>query len=410
MNDRIRFTGSSGEQLVGRIDAPASTPRAWALFAHCFTCSKDLRAARNVSRALAERGFAVLRFDFTGLGESEGDFADTTFRSNVDDLVAAADWLRAEHSAPTVLVGHSLGGAAVLVAAERIPEARAVATLGAPSDTEHLRSGLLAPAVEAGPLGDGERRQVTLAGRSFEVGKELLDDLAEDHLGPRLARLRRALLVMHSPVDEIVGVDHARRLYEAAKHPKSFVSLDDADHLLTRAEDARYAADVLAAWASRYLEETADAAADSDTAPAEGTVRIVGRGEDFLTHVHTAEHTLIADEPTSVPKGTDLGPNPYELLLAALGACTSMTVGMYARRKQWPLEGIELTLTHGRVHAEDCEECESAEGQVDRIEVVLTLHGDLDADQRQRLLEISQRCPVHKTLTTETRVTTELAD
>ncbi len=410
MSELVRFNGSTGHQLVGRLDSPAGSPAACALFAHCFTCSKDLRSARTISRALAERGFAVLRFDFTGLGESAGDFAETDFRSNVEDLVAAADWLRSHHEAPSLLVGHSLGGAAVLVAAERIPEARALVTIGAPSDTEHLLSGLLASAPDESEraAGSGHHR-VTLGGRSFEIGQQLLDDLAQSHVTRRLAHLRRALLIMHSPRDEIVDVDHARRLYEGAKHPKSFVSLDDADHLLTRTSDARYAADVLAAWSSRYLPPEAELADEQSTPPA-GKVRVRGTGENFFTEIHSQRHRIAADEPRSIPLGTDRGPNPYELLLSALGACTSMTLGLYARRKGWPLEAIEATLEHRRVHAKDCEGCESVEGLIDRIAIDLRLEGDLDAEQRQRLVEISERCPVHKTLTSETRISTRLQE
>ena len=402
---RVRFPGAQTEELVGVLDQPPSgEPKAYALFAHCFTCSKDLKAAVKISRSLAAKGLAVLRFDFTGLGESAGEFADSNFSSNLEDLLAAADFLRKEYQAPRLLIGHSLGGAAVLAVAEELPEVQAVATLGAPSDTTHLRDGLLAGVKD---LASDESAQVQVAGRSFSVKGQLLDDLAEDHLAPRLEKLRRPLLILHSPVDTVVGIDHARRIYKAAFHPKSFVSLDDADHLLSRARDAAYAADVLAAWAARYLgEELAD---DAVTAPARpevegGRVRVEIGAEGFRCDVDTPNHHLVADEPTHIPGGTDLGPNPYELLLSALGACTAMTLRMYAGRKKWPLEGVVAELRHDRVHAKDCEDCESSEGYIDQIWLELEVAGDLDQEQRERLLEIAGRCPVNRTLTTETKI------
>lgn len=246
----IRFTGALGTQLAARLDSPPGEPLAFALFAHCFTCSKDTLAASRISAALTARGIAVLRFDFTGLGGSEGDFANTNFSSNVADLVAAAAWLRINHKAPAILIGHSLGGAAVLAAAREIPEAAAVATIGAPYDPGHVRQ-LLAPAIaEIEAAGEAE---VDLAGRKFRIKKQFLQDIGGRESRDAIASLRKALLVFHSPRDTTVSVDNAARIFMAAKHPKSFVSLDDADHLLTRKEDAHYVAAVLAAWASRYI-------------------------------------------------------------------------------------------------------------------------------------------------------------
>ncbi|MEM9291527.1 MAG: alpha/beta fold hydrolase [Acidobacteriota bacterium] len=413
---RVHFPSAHGTQLVGRIDRPPGEPRAWALFAHCFTCSKDLKAVRWINRALVEQGLAVLRFDFTGLGESEGDFADTNFSSNLEDLVAAADYLRSEHQAPTLIVGHSLGGAAVLAAAHRMPEAQAVVTIGAPSDTEHLRHGLLGPAAANLEEG-GEETTIRLAGRPFRIKRQLLEDLEADHVGPRLAKLNKALLILHSPVDETVEVDHARRIYEAARHPKSYVSLDDADHLLTRERDARYAASVIAAWADRYLPaaESSSTAAD-ETVSAEvpaiehGEVLVAIGPEGYATDIRTPDHPLRADEPESVSGGTNTGPNPYELLLASLGACTVMTLRMYALRKGWPLESASLRLRHQRIHRKDCEDCVSEDKFVDRIDRELFLGGDLDDAQRARLVEIADRCPVHKSLTTETKIYTTLRE
>lgn len=400
--EKVTFAGALGDRLVGRLDLPQGEPRAYALFAHCFTCSKDLKAVAWLSRTLVERGLAVLRFDFTGLGESEGDFADSNFSSNLEDLHAAADFLRREHRAPSILIGHSLGGAAVLAMAEKVPEAVAVATIGAPADTSHLRDGLLAPAVaEVEERGEAE---VRLGGRSFRVKRQFLEDIAVSPVRARLARLHKALLILHSPVDEIVDVDHARRIYQTAQHPKSFVSLDDADHLLSRQRDARYAAEVLATWVERYLPP-AEAEVQAGSAPGgerpilqHGQVRVTGGASGFTQKIHTENHELLADEPLSVPGALDKGPNPYELLLASLGACTSMTLRMYADRKGLPLEGVSVLMSHSRVHAKDCADCEGKGARVDLIEKEIRLDGPLEEAHRQRMLEIADRCPVHRTL------------
>jgi len=404
-SERLDFAAADGTRLAARLERPVGEPTAYALFAHCFTCSKDVKAAARIGRALAERGIAVLLFDFTGLGESAGDFADTDFSSNLDDLVAAADFLRDHHAAPRLLIGHSLGGAAVIAAAHRIPESVAIATLGAPSDTEHVRDTLLRRAPE---LARADRAEVDLGGRTFTVRRELLDDLAENHVQDRLARLDRALLILHSPTDAIVDVDHARRIFERARHPKSFVALDGADHLLTDARDAGFVGELLASWAGRYVARQAEApTTDDSSAPGEVIVSSVGSG--FRTEIVAGRHRLVADEPVEVG-GDDAGPGPYDLLLAALGACTSMTLRMYADRKQWPLESVAVQLRHARVHARDCEDCESENGFIDRIERVLSLGGPLDETQRARLLEIASKCPVHRSLLSETVIPTRLAD
>ncbi len=336
----------------------------------------------------------MLRFDFTGLGESEGDFADTNFSSNVDDLVAAADWLRREHRAPQLLVGHSLGGAAALLAAEAIEECKAVATIGAPADPAHVTR-LLAPArtmLEA--RGEAE---ICLAGRSFRIKKQLLIDLEQQDLRARVGELGRALLVCHAPRDAIVGIDNARQLFEAARHPKSFVALEGADHLLSDAADARYAAQLIAAWAERYLER------EESKAPSSGVVTVRGGASGFAQEIVASGHRLRADEPERLG-GENTGPTPYDLLLAGLGACTSMTVRMYAQRKKWPLEGVEVQLCHEKVHQTDCEDCESSGSKIDRIERRVILTGELDDAQRARLHEIADKCPVHRTLTEKTLI------
>lgn len=397
----IHFPGAFGTPLAARLELPAQTPLAYALFAHCFTCSKDSLAATRISAALTERGFGVLRFDFTGLGGSEGDFANTNFSSNVADLVAAANWLREQHQAPAILIGHSLGGAAVLAAAHEIPEAKAVATIGAPFDPGHVQHlfGDAASTIKA----DGEA-EVTLAGRKFNIRRQFLDDLASQDSVGRIAELHKALLIFHSPRDTTVHIDNAARIFTAAKHPKSFVSLDTADHLLTGKTDAVYVAAVLAAWASRYMTVN-----DSDNVAAVPGVVTVSEAHDgkFAQTIRAGAHAVRADEPASVG-GDDSGFTPYDLLLAGLGACTSMTLRMYADQKKWPLEHVSVRLKHRKIHAEDCAECETRDGKVDRIEREIAITGDLDDAQRARLLEIADKCPVHRTLHSEVSITTQL--
>ncbi|MGK2930582.1 MAG: bifunctional alpha/beta hydrolase/OsmC family protein, partial [Acidimicrobiales bacterium] len=398
---------SGGDELAARLDLPDGTPSAFALFAHCFTCSKDLAAATRISRGLVDEGFGVLRFDFTGLGSSEGEFANTDFSSNIEDLVLASGWLREHHDAPAVLVGHSLGGAAVLAAAARIPEAVAVATIGAPFDPAHLTN--LFPDEVRDELEREGDAEVVLAGRTFRVRRQLLEDLNSHNLADAIGTLGRALLVFHSPVDEIVDVDNARRIFQAARHPRSFVSLDGADHLLTRRSDASYVSDVLSSWASRYLPAPGEPQPVDPTNPEPGVVIVEETGTGtFQQRVHAGSHRFVADEPLGV--GDDTGPTPYDLLLAGLGACTSMTLRMYANRKEWPLEGVVVGLSHGRVHAEDCADCETTTGMVDRIERTIELRGPLDDEQRSRLLGLADRCPVHRTLEGEIQITTKLLD
>lgn len=398
----VTFTGAQGDTIAAHLDLPDGQTHAWAVFAHCFTCSKDSLAAARIARALAASGIAVLRFDFTGLG----DFGATDFSSNTDDLVQAADFLRRHHTAPTVLIGHSLGGAAVLAAAHRIPETRAVVTLGAPADPAHV-AGLLNSArhqIEA-----AGRAEVTIAGRTFCVGKQFLDDIAEQPQRERIRSLDAALLVLHSPTDQIVSVEDARRIFEAARHPKSFIALDGADHLLTARADAEFVATMVAAWASRYAFGAAAAAAptargETDSA-AEGVVTVAETGSTrYAQRITAGTHVLSADEPR--PIGEDTGPSPYDLLLAGLGSCTSMTVRMYADRKGWPLRQVRVALRHSRIHAEDCAACETTSGRVDHIDRQLSFDGDLDDDQRQRLLEIADKCPVHRTLRSEIDIST----
>lgn len=403
---KITFPGAEGQQLVARLDLPVDEkPLAYALFAHCFTCGKNLRALGNISRALTQQQIGVLRFDFTGLGESEGDFAETNFSSNVEDLVAAARFMAEEYAAPAILIGHSLGGAAVIQAATEIPDAVAVVTLNAPADPGHVTHLLEDAQEEIEAAGEA---QVTLAGRTFTIKRQFLDDLEETKMEDAIRGLRRALLVCHAPLDNVVSVDNAAAIFKAARHPKSFLSLDDADHLLSAEEDSLYVGGVIAAWARKYLGSVLP---DADKPPLAGDAQVVVRTdrEHYPTRILANGHSLNADEPVRVG-GQDTGPTPYDLLLAALGSCTSITLRMYADRKEWPVDSIVVRLDHSKIHADDCEDCESAKGKIDRIERVIQLEGDLDEEQRQRMLEIADKCPVHRTLHSEISVRSRLQE
>ena len=400
---KVDFFNGAGESLAGILDLPVAPPRAFALFAHCFTCSKDLKAATNISRSMTAAGIAVLRFDFTGLGQSDGAFEDTSFSSNVADLLSAARWLEQEHRAPEILFGHSLGGTAVLQAARDIPSAVAVATIGSPSDPTHVAHLFKGSEEELRETGIAE---VQLGGRPFRIREQFLNDLDQHDLRGSVGRLRKALLVMHAPLDAVVEVENASLLFMTAKHPKSFISLDKADHLLSREEDSRYAGRVLASWATRYLPAI-EAADEAPLVAEEGAVIARTLIDGFVTDVVAGNHAFIADEPRSV-SGTDLGPSPYGLLSAALATCTSMTLKMYASLKKIELRAATVAVRHGKVHAVDCVDCENSSGKIDEFQRVITLDGDLSEEQRQRMFEIADRCPVHKTLHGEIKVRTTL--
>jgi uncharacterized OsmC-like protein/alpha-beta hydrolase superfamily lysophospholipase len=408
-SEKITFMGVGGDALAARLDRPEGEPKGYALWAHCFSCTKDIYAASRVARGLTARGIAVFRFDFTGLGASDGDFANTNFSSNIGDLVAAADYMCNNLAAPKLLIGHSLGGAAVLVAASRVPEAVAVITIGAPADPAHVAKHFQKHRAEIDAKGEAE---VLLVGRPFRIKKQFLDDIENVKLEKAIAGMKKALLVFHSPIDAIVGIDNAGRIFQAAKHPKSFVSLDDADHLLSRKADAVYVADVIAAWAARYLGV---GRADERTAPVEtitsapGTVVVAETGKGKFANAISVggRHTLLADEPVDVG-GTDIGPSPYDYVLAGLGACKAMTMRLYAERKGFPMARAQVTLRHDKIHAQDCAECETKEGAIDRIAVEISIEGDLDAPTRQRIAEIAERCPVHRTLTSEIKIESRL--
>jgi uncharacterized OsmC-like protein/alpha/beta superfamily hydrolase len=392
-SERFNFPNGKGEQLAATLDLPLGKPTAFALFAHCFTCGKDILAAKRIAERLAMHGIAVLRFDFTGLGASEGEFANTHFSSNVDDLVAAADHLRKMHGPPAILIGHSLGGCAVLAASHRITEARAVVTIAAPYDPSHV-VGLFKDQVDT-IKAQGEV-EVQLAGRPFRIKREFLNDVAEKKLNECLADLRKALLVFHSPTDNLVGIENASHIFTAAKHPKSFVSLAGADHLLSTKSDAVYVANVIAAWAERYLEQP-EVMTEAEVEAGLVLVRETHGGK-FQQEVLTGPHRMLADEPVKLG-GLDSGPGPYDYLLAGLGACTSMTIRLYADFKKIPLTNVSVRLSHEKkIHTKDCEDCENKVTKVDHIERAITLEGPLDTEQRKRLMEIADKCPVHQTL------------
>ncbi|SHJ71270.1 putative redox protein [Shimia gijangensis] len=401
--ERITFSGHDGHTLSARLDMPAGPHLATALFAHCFTCSKDIPAARRIAARLAAQGIAVLRFDFTGLGHSEGEFSNTSFASNLSDLKAAAAYLETRGFPPDLLIGHSLGGAAVLRAATDMTSVRAVATIGAPFDPAHVTHNF--GDVVDQVCKEGEAR-VDLGGRPFTIKRQFLDDISTHNLTSAVAGLGKALLVLHAPRDEIVSIDNAADIFRTAKHPKSFVTLDDANHLVSRAEDAEYAADVISAWAARYLSLT-------PPAPPPGVPEGITRVSEadpagFMQDVVSGpSHHALADEPLAYG-GTNRGMSPYGFVASGLGACTSMTIRMYARRKGWPLEHVRVDVSHAKVHAQDAET--SKNEKIDAFHREIVLVGNLSADQRGRLLEIADKCPVHRTLERSSEIETTLSD
>ncbi len=400
---KMTFKNKEGDTLVGRLELPADrNPHNFALFAHCFTCGKNLSAIKHISRALTANGFGVLRFDFTGLGESEGDFAESNFSGNIEDLVAAAEFLKEHHKSPTLLIGHSLGGAAALYAAPNIPSIKAVATIAAPSNPTHVKRILKGSLEDIEQLGAAI---VKLGEREFTIKKQFLDDLDKTPLSEVLQTLNKSILIMHSPQDNLVGIKNAEEIYKAGRHPKSFISLDGADHLLTDQNDSRYVGQVIAQWANRYIDIENEKLPDTH----HQVVASLGASDGFTTRMKVGNHYQTADEPIKVG-GNDFGPSPYELVSAGLAACTAMTLHMYAKRKKWPLANVEVHTSHSKIHSEDCEDCESPTAKLDTFERELKLTGDLDESQKNRLLEIADKCPVHRTLHATVRVNTKLIE
>jgi len=396
---KFDFLNSSGETLSGSLEMPSGKPRAYALFAHCFTCTKNIIAPSVVSRTLTKNGIAVLRFDFTGLGHSEGDFSNTNFSSNVDDLLSACKSLGEKFEHPELLIGHSLGGAAVLKAASKLPKVKAVATIGAPSDIEHVKH-LFGDKMDQ--IEQDGKAKVNLAGREFTIKKQFIDDISNTSILDDLKKLKKSLLIMHSPTDNTVSVEHAAKIFSLAKHPKSFVTLDDADHLLMKRSDAQYAGEIIGSWALKYLPQQTET--KKNTSIEQGEVVVEGRkGTKFTQDIYTTHHKSVADEPLSY-KGNNLGMSPYDYLLSALGACTSMTIKMYADRKNFKIDDIKVILSHKKIHAKDCEDCETQSGKVDVIEKRIFIQGDISDEQRARLHEIAEKCPVNKTLQSEVKI------
>ena len=398
---KINFTNAEGQQLVGRLELPINQhPHNFAIFAHCFTCNKNLSAVKNITRELTSNGFGVLRFDFTGLGESEGDFENTNFSGNVDDLISASNYLKENHTAPTLLIGHSLGGAAVIFAASKIDSVKAVATIGAPSNPKHVKHLIQNSVEEIKATG---KANVSIGGRPFTIKKQFLDDIETKSLPDVAQNLRKALLVMHSPQDTTVGIENAEQIYVAARHPKSFVTLDGADHLLMKKEDSIYVGSVIATWAKRYISiPKIDTISTTHQA-----VASLDAEDGFTTQMTVGSHTMMADEPISYG-GNDFGPSPYEFVSAGLSACTAMTVQMYVKRKGWDLQNIEVHTSHTKVAKQIVENGEQKEIKVDTFNREIKLKGNLDDKQIQRVLQIADKCPVHKTLHSAIEVITTL--
>ncbi|MGB5692718.1 MAG: bifunctional alpha/beta hydrolase/OsmC family protein [Flavobacteriaceae bacterium] len=400
---KVSFTNKEGQKLNGRLELPVDQhPHNMVLFAHCFTCTKNLSAVKNISKGLTSSGFGVLRFDFTGLGESEGDFADTNFSGNVEDLIAAADFLKKDYQAPSLLIGHSLGGAAVIYAAARLHTVKAVATVGAPADPSHVKH-LLKSSIEE--IRSNGKAVVNISGRDFTVKEQFLNDLEKNSLSDTLENLNKSILIMHSPQDNIVGIKNAEKLYHNARHPKSFISLDGADHLLSNKVDSLYVGKTIASWAERYLVVPDP----SELRTRHQVVASLDTDDGFTTQIKVGKHNLVADEPEGFG-GNDFGPSPYEFVSAGLSACTVMTLQMYARRKNWDLQNVKVHTSYGKVHAEDCAECESDTAKIDTFERQIALSGSLEPRQKERLLEIADKCPVHRTLEAHSHIKTELIE
>ena len=404
-SEKLSFRNSDDFELSAKLDLPENEPLAFALFAHCFTCSKDLSAARNISRALTAYDIAVMSFDFTGIGSSEGAFEETNFSSNISDLIDASDFLAENYQAPKIIIGHSLGGAAALFAGARMENIEAVVTIGAPFDPYHVTH-LLGNDIDK--IKEEGKAEVNIGGRPFTISKTFVDDLNQHHPEQVAKSLRKPLLIMHSPQDTIVGIENAAKIYTAAHHPKSYISLDGADHLLSDKKDSQYVGKMIASWVEKYLglehSNTTDPIYKSKS-----IVAVETGNEGFFTKIKAGDHAIVADEPTSVG-GTNKGPSPYELLASALGACTTMTLQMYARHKKWDLKSVVVHVDHDKNYAEDCENCENSNAKIDHFDRKIELIGDLDETQKKRLLEIADKCPVHKTLHSEVVVNSSLID
>ncbi|MEQ8910596.1 MAG: alpha/beta fold hydrolase [Vicingaceae bacterium] len=399
-SEKVSFSNQEGQLLSGQLKFPIDQePFAYAVFAHCFTCNKNFKAVQNISRGLTSNGIAVLLFDFTGLGQSEGEFESTTFSSNISDLFAACEFLSENYQAPKIMIGHSLGGAAALFAAEKLKHIESVVSIAAPFDPYHVTHLI---AEELDEIKAKGKAQVNIGGRPFTISEQFVKDLESQKAEETARKLRKPILIMHSPQDNIVSIDNAAKIYQEAMHPKSFISLDGADHLMSNETDSIYAGSMAAHWVRKYLDSKTDVELQSDSKVATKT-----EADSFTTEVKAASHHFIVDEPKEVG-GNNYGPSPYDLLSAALGSCTSMTLQLYAKRKKWDLQEVTVHINHHKKHALDCDECGKKSSKIDHFEREIELEGDLNQEQKSRLLEIADMCPVHRTLHSDIKVVTEL--
>lgn len=402
-NQKLEITSSRGHKLYATLELPTNQrPHAYAIFAHCFTCSSTLIAAKNISRSLTNHGFGVVRFDFTGLGRSGGQFSDSHFSGNVQDLIDVHAYLKEHYMAPKLLVGHSLGGAAVIDAASQLDDVEAVATVGAPSSVEHTKKHFSHRIDEIPEKGEIE---VDIGGRPFKINKEFVEGFESTDLLKVVHDLRKPILIMHAPFDKTVGIQSAQDLFLNAFHPKSFVSLDGADHLLTDKHDSIYVGDVIGSWVKRYFPIDNQTALDTKNEQLVGHLNLIE--DNFTTSIQTASHHLTADEPTDVG-GDDFGPSPYDLLSASLAACTAMTLKLYAQRKEWNLEEVYVYISHSKRHINDLGEENEKGRYLDHISKKLEMIGGLTEEQKEKLKEIASKCPVHKTLKSEVLIETSL--
>ena len=393
---RFSFENASGLQLAAIVDLPILPIKYFALYAHCFSCGKDILVAARIARSLAAKGIAVMRFDFTGIGSSEGSFEESNFTNNCLDIVAATEYMRQHYQAPRLLIGHSLGGTAMLNAAEHIPEAAAIVSIAAPASPDHVLSHFES---EVDKLEKQEKVDIELANKTLTISRDFVADLKQHSLLEKISQLRKALLIFHSPIDNIVSINEASKIFVAAKHPKSFISLDKADHLITEKKDIEYIAEAINAWALRYIDADIAEVPKIDS----GEV-LVGEGNNnFLREVASDDHAWFSDEPIAVG-GDNLGPDPYEQLLSSLGTCTSMTLRMYVNHKGWQVDDIQVELKHSRQHIQDCEQPDKKLCKIELIEKLITITGQLDEKQLKRLTEVADRCPVHKTLLGEIKI------
>ncbi len=400
---QLKIENRKGLKLRAYLELPANQkPNHFAIFAHCFSCNSNFSAVRNISRSLSNHGFGVLRFDFTGLGRSEGEFAESHFSANVEDLLDVSNYLEKHYKAPSLLVGHSLGGAAVIVAGSKLNSIKAIATIGAPATVGHVTH-LFSHAIEE--VAQKGEVEVKIGGRPFKINEEFVANFSKTNLPKITKELRKPILVMHAPFDKVVGIDNAHEIYHNAMHPKSFISLDDADHLLTKPTDSIYVGNMIGTWVDKYFPPEDNKMIATEGEQLVGHLNILE--DNFTTSIQTKKHSFIADEPASIG-GDDFGPSPYDYLSASLAACTVMTLKMYAQRKQWDLQEVFVYITYSKKHSDELDINIETTKQIDHLNKKLKFIGNLDEKQKQRLKEIASKCPVHKTLITTTIIDTEV--